>query len=196
MSSSTIGGDEEFYRDDLAKVSRLWLTDETTSYAIRTLTKLNLREQRSPPITTTALFFVCLGLTFFTVVYLVRGTVPLVLAWLLISMSLLLLMGSAWFAFIKKPIYLIEAVFLDGSVVKIARRKQQQALGMHSAINKAMLLQKGYDFGLADYSISQQTESSNQPDTVTAADLVRTQTAQKNRRMRRFMAMLPYSKDD
>ncbi|MBX2878804.1 MAG: hypothetical protein KTR32_02670 [Granulosicoccus sp.] len=149
---------EILYKDDLASVSRYWLTNEATSYAIRTLVRLTFIERKPPPIRTLLLFLIALTLLFFSGLYLVRETLPAALAWLLILLSLFLLLHVCWIAFLKKPLFLIKAVFIDGQEVKIIRRNPTHARGMYEAINKAMSFHRYYASPFDEYAPSVMSE--------------------------------------
>lgn len=186
MDTGAMVKDDVFYKDEEAQVSRIWLTNEATSYAIRSLTRVTFKEDRSPPIPSLLLFFFCLSIVFICCVYLYRNVVPATSAWLLLILSILVWLCSIWYAFLKKPTYLIEAVFLDGAVVRIIRRKAHQGRGLHEAIRKAMRLHRVHD------SHHDQFVPEHAPDESTHAEqvAVSAQNARKRRRLRDLIATM------
>ncbi|MFK7891388.1 MAG: DUF6232 family protein [Granulosicoccus sp.] len=190
MDRGVAGTDEVLYKDEEAQVSRIWLTSEATSYAIRSLTRVTFKEDKSPPIPSLLLFFFCLSIVFICCVYLYRNVVPPISAWLLIIISVVFWLGSIWYAFLKKPTYLIEAAFLDGAVVRIIRRKAHQGRGLHEAIRKAMRLHRVHDSHHDQFAPEPEHKPGEWSPAELAEQAASVQNARKRRRLRDFIATL------
>ncbi len=119
--------------------------------------------------------------------YLVREIVPAAIAWVLIVLSIALVLGAGWFAFVKKPVFLIKAAFQDGSVVKIMRRSREQAHDLHTAINKAMSLNR---FHVSAYD---DDPAATAPVNPAAVSVNEAQAVRKRQRIRRLLALLSSS---
>lgn len=184
MDSGNARSEEVLYRDQFAKVSPTWLTHEATSYAISTLIRVTFVERVSPPIRSLLLFFLTLGLVFFSYIYLITDVVPAAVAGVLLVISIILFISAIWYTFVKRPLYLIKAVFIDGTEINIVRQKHEQAHGLYRAIDLAKSRQTNSEDEFEDYVPVDTAEISE------VEQFVRKRAAQKKRR--RLGSLLAY----
>lgn len=161
MDSGSTQSEKVLYRDQFAKVTPTWFTNQTpihshrtvnrpgffqlvvppavekTSYAISTMMRLSFVERVDPPLRSLILFFFCLALVFFSSLYLIKDVLPTAVAGALLAVSLFVFGWSTWYTFLKKPVYQIKAFFVDGTVVNIRRQRQEQAYGLYRALDDA-----------------------------------------------------------
>jgi len=138
MSASPESDNDILHQDHDALVTPSWLTVAGTSYAIRTMTRLDYRAYKPPTSLATLVFCCALVLMGVCLWYLFGGIVPVLLAWGLLIASTTLMLYSAWYAFAVKPHYQVLVTLLNGSFVRIKRHRRQDAEGLHRGLTEAM----------------------------------------------------------
>lgn len=138
MSASLDLKNDVLHQDSDALVTPSWLTVGGSSYAIRTVVRLDYRVYKPPTNIATFVFCCALVLICVCLWYLFRDIVPAPLAWALLIASSTLMLYAAWYAFAVKPHYQVLVALLNGSSIRIRRHKREHAEGLHRGLTEAM----------------------------------------------------------
>lgn len=138
MPASLEPDNPTLHQDHDALVTPSWLTVSGTSYAIRTVVRLDYRACKPPTSLATLVFFIALLLIGVCLWYLFQDVVPALLAWVLLIASTTLMLCSAWYAFTLKPHYEVLIGFIDGSRILVKRSRREDAEQLHQGLTEAM----------------------------------------------------------
>ncbi|MBX2825526.1 MAG: hypothetical protein KTR33_12405 [Gammaproteobacteria bacterium] len=126
------------FNDTLVRVTPAWLTVEHSSYPIRTIARLDFRERAQPSQAAVVVCLMGIVLMGICLWYLLSGTVPALLAWLLLLVSTGLMLIAAWFGFASRNYYELLVTFVNGETVQINRRDRLKAIRLQRALTEAM----------------------------------------------------------
>ncbi|MFK7853209.1 MAG: DUF6232 family protein [Granulosicoccus sp.] len=126
------------HEDAEARVTPSWLTVGGSSYAIRTIVRLDIKAHKPPTGLATCVFVCALVLICICLWYLFRDTVPAPLAWVLLVASTLLMLYAAWYAFAVKTHYEVLVSLINGSPILLRRSRQQDAESLYQGLTEAM----------------------------------------------------------
>ena len=181
----------ELYVNKGTKVTPSWLTLKNSHYAIRTIMRLEYKESNVYRNTATAVFFFALFLIVYCIYRFLTTELPDALFLILQLCCVGLWLFSGWFAFVVKPKFRISIVLIDGERVVVNRTERAEAQGLLSAVRRAM------DWHRSDEVVLQASRQSHvrrsiakkavEPDTQLPAE----QKAQKRRKIRRMIPLLP-----
>jgi len=138
MSASLESENDILHEDAEARVTPSWLTVGGSSYAIRTIVRLDIKAHKPPTVLATCVFVCALVLICICLWYLFRDTIPAPLAWVLLVASTLLMLYAAWYAFAIKSHYQVLVSLINGSPILLSRSRQEDAEGLYQGITEAM----------------------------------------------------------
>lgn len=138
MSASLESENDILHEDAEARVTPSWLTVGGSSYAIRTIVRLDIKAYKPPTGLATCVFIFSLVLICICLLYLFRDTVPAPLAWMLLVASTLLMLYAAWYAFAIKTHYQVLVSLINGDPILLRRSRQEEAEGLYQGLTDAM----------------------------------------------------------
>ncbi len=136
-----------FFKDRYAAVSPSWVKFGQTSYAVRSIMRLDFKNHQIPRPAKYSLFFFSLLLVAFSGVHVVNGSLPELLAKLLLGASLCVFACAFWLAFLRPVRYQIIITLFDGTHGVNKRYSLAQAQSLHEAITRAMDWHQGCSGG-------------------------------------------------
>ena len=138
MPASFEAENEILYEDHDALVTPTWLTVGGTSYAIRTVIRLDHRSHEPPTGLARLMFCFAWILILVCLWYLLRDILPAPLAYVLLIASFIVMLFSGRYAITVKPHHQVLITLLYGAPVLVRRSSIEDAQGLLSGLTKAM----------------------------------------------------------
>jgi len=133
------------FEDDETVVTPSWLQLGRTSHAIRTIVRLDYHESATSRTSLIFAFFFSLLLILASGIHVFRESVPPLLAWAMLSASLILMLIIAWFAFVVPPRYRLDITLVDGAQLQVTKNSRAELTRIHQALSRAMDWHRGID---------------------------------------------------
>lgn len=131
------------FEDGDTVVTPSWLQLGNSSYAIRTIVRLDLNETAPPRTSLTLAFFFSLLLILGSGLHLYRGSLPPQFAWIIFSASLILMLITAWYAFVVPTKFRLDITLADGSQLQVSRASKSELSAIRQALARAMDWHRG-----------------------------------------------------
>ncbi len=133
------------FEDSETVVTPSWLKLDNSSYAIRTIVRLDYHESAPPRTSLTLAFFFSLVLIIISGIHVYRESLPPTLAWIMLAASLILMLIIAWYAFVVPSKYHLDITLVDGEQLQVFRASTDELTRIHEALTRAMDWHRGVE---------------------------------------------------
>lgn len=150
MSESTADTEELFAHDEF-KVTPTWLVVDSTSFAVRYISKLSLSKIDPPRLSAYAVIFVVFLLGLFTIYKMVSGVWPHQYAWWGLVACVLTALYALYVAILIPDKVMLEVKFSSGETIELTHKQPQVMLSLHEALTVAMSMHNKDDVNVQRY---------------------------------------------
>lgn len=190
MPTSSKSRIDILHEDKYGWVSPSWLTEGDTSYAIRTIIRLDRRTYHPQ----TRLAKLIVGIAFVLVMaccwYLYRDILPTALAGSLLVASIVLMVYSAWYTVFAKSHYQVLITLFDGSRILLRRSTEKVVLGLHQGLTEAMAYHISDEFPFSADRVELKSSAENSKWQKQSGAEQSASRAASNRRARKLIPLL------
>jgi len=143
IASRSLPDDHILFEEHTYTVTPSWLQCGKNSYAIRTITRLTLRESRD----VTFPLKLTMGVSVLLVIWLLWRflfvSLPTLMFWVLLILSVLVGVGAAYMLYWQLPRYRLDVHFNDATALGIAHSDKDVIQRLHEALALAMDWHRG-----------------------------------------------------
>lgn len=139
IASRSLPDSEILYQNKKVTVTPSWLEVKNTSYSIRYIRQLTLKNHSPPRVAAGIVFLLSVIMCIWQGLKISEGSGPVVLNWSLLVACVILLLVSSFIAFAMRARYRLDVRFVRGpELVSIARATKADVLALHEALALAM----------------------------------------------------------